>query len=140
MPLSGKMFVKQRGTELEVELQTIASKYYFAPRISNIEKNGQHVRIHMEDVEELCLADAYGDDPKDIPEWIWDDIREIITTLYEEEGIEYVDITPYNFIEKDGKIYIIDFGDARYNTGPEIDWFLTEFIYEEKNCWNPDYK
>ena len=141
MPLSGKMFVKDVpacDSELEIELQNIAADYDFCPRITKTERHGDIVRIYMEDVEEEPLVVTYGDDPKDIPTWIWDEIRDMITVLFEEEGIEYVDITPYNFIEKDGRIYMIDFGDAKYTEG-EVDWFLTEFL-EGENSWNPDYK
>ncbi len=132
------MFIKEHGTELEVELQNIASSYCFSPRISKVERNGEHVRIFMEDVEELSIGDTYGEDPLEAPVWIWNDIRTMIGTLYHHEGIEYVDINPYNFIEKDGRIYMIDFGDAKYSNG-EIDWFLSEFLQGE-NSWNPDYK
>ena len=94
----------------------------------------------MEDVEELCLADTYGEDPEDTPEHVWDSIRAMLTILYEEEGIEYVDITPYNFIEKNGRVYVIDFGDAKYvDKIEETNWFLSEFL-DGKNSWNPDYK
>ena len=94
----------------------------------------------MEDLDELSLADRYGDDPSEIPLWIWAEIRTMLSTLLNEEGIEYVDITPYNFIEKDNRIYIIDFGDARYTHGMGLtDWFLNEFL-EGENSWNPDYK
>lgn len=132
------MFIKEDVTDLEIELQDIASKYDFCPRIMKTEEIGEIIRIYMEDVEEEPLVVTYGEDPEDIPEWIWNEIRRMVQTLYEEEGIEYVDITPYNFIEKDGRIYMIDFGDAKYTNG-EPDWFLVEFL-EGENSWNPDYK
>ena len=138
MPLSGKMFIKEHGTEFEAELQRVASKYGFCPRILGTEITEHGTRIIMEDVEELSLADVYGTNPKDIPEWIWTEIREMLDVLFYEEGIEYVDITPYNFIEKDDRIYMIDFGDAKYTAG-EPDWFLLEFL-DGENSWNPDYK
>ena len=141
MGLSGKMYIKEVSavtSDLEIELQNIASMYKFCPRIFKTELCNNTVRIYMEDVEEEPLFSEYGDDPSNVPEWIWREIRRIITTLYEEEGIEYVDITPYNFLEKDGRIYIIDFGDAKYING-EINWFLREFLDGENN-WNPDYK
>ena len=141
MGLYIKMFVKavsKDSSENEIELQSIASRYGFSPKIINSTYLDDKCFIHMEHVEEVCLADKYGDDPKDIPEWIWEQIRTMIKTLFEEEGIEYIDITPYNFIEKDNRIYSIDFGDAKYTNG-QIDWFLQEFI-DGENSWNPDYK
>jgi tRNA A-37 threonylcarbamoyl transferase component Bud32 len=135
------MFIKEvwaHTSDLEVELQTIAHRYDFAPQIFKTEVVGERVRIHMEDVEEEPLAHEYGDDPANIPDWIWKEIRRMVNILYEEEGIEYVDITPYNFINKNGRIYMIDFGDAKYTDG-EPNWFLLEFL-DGENSWNPDYK
>lgn len=132
------MFIKvvdEETGELEVELQTIASKYGFAPVVRNTEIVNGKMIITMDHLGEENLDDTYGDE---IPEEVWDEIRRIVRVLYEEEGIEYVDITPYNFIEKDGKIYVIDFGDAKYTDG-EPNWFLIEFL-DGENSWNPDYK
>ena len=55
------------------------------------------------------------------------------------ENIEYIDITPYNFIEKDGKVFIIDFGHAYY-TDFNINGFLNEVMYHCLNEWNADFK
>jgi len=135
------MFIKEVSTDIfdyEIELQRIAANYGFAPKIINTTVIHNKCFIHMEDLESDCLADVYGEDPKEIPEWIWDQIRIMIRTLIEEEGIEYPDITPYNFIEKDNKIYMVDFGDAKYIDG-DISWFVQEFI-DGENSWNPDYK
>ena len=141
--VSRKMYIKDvpaRIAESEIELQMIAAGYGFSPKIGDIEYYDDRCKISMEHMEAECLADIYGDDPYDIPLWIWDQIRSMVTTLYEQEGIEYVDITPYNFIEKDDRIYMIDFGDARYtNIDKPVDWFLREFM-EGENYWNPDYK
>lgn len=143
MVLSGKMYVKEVDSskaDLEIDLQTIAAEYGFSPKISIVEYVDDVCKIMMDDVEAECLANTYGDDPEDVPLWIWNQIRTMVTTLYEHEGIEYVDITPYNFIEKDNRIYMIDFGDAKYTDNEKpVDWFLTEFM-EGENYWNPDYK
>ena len=119
----------------EADLQQIASKYGFAPKVYSVTDS----EIHMEDLQNMCIADMYGDDPKDIPDYIWKSIRFILYTLYHQAGIEYIDITPYNFIEKDKKVYIIDFGHAMYKAErPQMNWFLKEFI-EGTNGWNPDF-
>lgn len=140
MGLSGKMFLKDvRGdASLEIELQTEAAKHDFCPKILKVDYLKTKTRIYMEDVEEESLASTYGDDPANVPEWIWNEIRGMVEVLYEQDGIEYVDITPYNFIEKNDRIYIIDFGDAYYVKG-EMNWFLREFL-DGENSWNPDYK
>ena len=141
--VSRKMYIKEVDPitgESEIELQMIAAGYGFSPKIAEVEYYDDTCKISMEHMEAECLANIYGDDPEEIPAWIWDQIRRMVTTLYEQEGIEYVDITPYNFIEKDDRIYMIDFGDARYtDKNKAVDWFLREFM-EGENSWNPDYK
>lgn len=132
------MFVKDVDSELEIELQSIAAKYEFSPEVFQTEKIGNKFRMFMQDLQSEPLATEYGDDPENIPTWIWDEIRGMIEILYDKEGIEYIDITPYNFIEKDDRIYMIDFGDAKYADG-DINWFLREFL-DGENSWNPDYK
>jgi len=134
------MFVKvvSEDADNEVELQKIASSYGFSPRVLSHNKLDDSSFIMMEDLEAECLADVYGENPDNIPLWIWDEIRSMVTALFDQEGIEYVDITPYNFIEKDNRIYMIDFGDAKYTNG-EVNWFLSEFL-DGENSWNPDYK
>jgi tRNA A-37 threonylcarbamoyl transferase component Bud32 len=126
--------------ELEIELQKVASQYNFCPKIIDIDYRENECVIKMENLNEDCIANKYGEEPKHISSELWDQIHKIIAILYEREGIEYVDITPYNFIEKEGKVYIIDFGDAYYRTkDKKINWFLEEFL-GGLNEWNPDFK
>lgn len=137
---------EERKITREIEMQEISAKYGFSPKIisSNIthaDLNDKYIgHITMEDLNEMCVADKYGEDPNDIPKIIWDQIRTIVRILYNEEGIEYIDITGYNFIEKKGKVYIIDFGDAIYTRKDrEMNWFLSYFL-GGFNGWNPDFK
>jgi tRNA A-37 threonylcarbamoyl transferase component Bud32 len=135
------MFVKEipiNGCTNEITLQTIAASYGFSPNIISTGIFNGKCYITMEHIDELCLADKYGEDPRDIPSWIWVEIRYMIKTLLDKECIEYRDITGYNFIEKDGKVWMIDFGHARHK-GNKLDWFVKEFI-DGENSWNPDYK
>ena len=140
---SHEMFVKEveiEKSENEIELQKVAISHGFSPAIISTGNFKGKCYITMEKIHEDCLADKYGDDPSDIPEWIWIEIRKMVITLLEEDEIEYRDITPYNFIEKDGKVWMIDFGDAKYiDDTKNIDWFVEEFI-DGENSWNPDYK
>jgi tRNA A-37 threonylcarbamoyl transferase component Bud32 len=125
---------------LEVEIQRWVYKYGFTPEIYDVDFADDECIISMEDLEEQCLADKYGDLPEHIPSKYWEQIRTILAILFEREGIEYIDITPYNFIEKNDKIYIIDFGDAYYtHKSKEVNWFLKE-VLDGHNGWNPDFK
>ena len=137
---------ESRTIEREIEIQQIASNYGFTPKIINSdiiynENDGVYVgNIRMEHLNTMCIADKYGDDPVNIPKIIWDQIRAILKILYHEEAIEYIDITGYNFIEKNNKVYIIDFGHATYvKKDKEINWFLKYFL-DGYNGWNPDFK
>jgi len=94
--------------------------------------------IVMEQIKGKCLADKYGDNIEDIPEWVKEDILDILSTLYTTAGIEYVDITPYNFIEVDGIVWIIDFGHARHASKTK-DCFLEEILDNWELKWNPDF-
>ena len=132
--------VKKEDVEREVELQTIASAYGFSPSIIGVTYELDHAVIQMEDLQEMCLADKYGEEFSVLTPQIILQIRLILDTLYENEGIEYIDITPYNFIEKNNKVYIIDFGHAHYRIpGKETNWFLKDFL-NGSNQWNPDFK
>ena len=126
----------KRNIDREYETQLIASKYEFAPKIYNytvtrgFEKKYYEGKLVMEN----------WDEAKNIPALIWTQMRNIVKTLYEEECIEYIDITGYNFIEKNGKVYIIDFGHAKYSKKDvPINWFLKKFL-DGENAFNPDFR
>lgn len=125
----------------EISLQQIASSYGFTPKILDVTKDDVNYYIHMEKIGTGCLADTHGDSPEDIPPNFWEQMRHILKLLYVEEGIEYIDITPYNFIEWDNTIYLIDFGHATFkHDGIPMNWFLKQFLYEETNEFNPDFR
>ena len=93
----------------------------------------------MEHLHAPCLTEIYGDAIDDIPKWIREDIVDILYVLYTIAKIEYVDVTPYNFIERDGVVWIIDFGHAK-NVTSEIDPYLDElFASWMLTKWNPDF-
>lgn len=86
------------------------------------------------------VAYNYGENPDDCPEDIFHKIRETIRNLYDND-IEYPDITGYNFIEYQNKIWIIDFEHAKMmvsDSAKERDPFVEKFIYGH-NGWNPKY-
>jgi len=134
-------FSEKRGlaeTELEIDLQKTASIYSFCPKISSVKFTDTGCEITMEHINSMCLADIYGDKSSDLPNVLWSKIHNIVKTLYEEVGIEYIDITPYNFIEHEESIYIIDFGDAYFKGTRPRNWFHKEFL-ENPCSWNPDF-
>jgi len=77
---------------------------------------------------------------------IFDDIRDIIRTLYD-HNIEYPEITGRNFIEYENKLWIVNFEHARQFTPDPIiqqdtgldDLFVKRFISRSLYQWNPKY-
>ena len=94
----------------------------------------------MRKINQLCLSDMYGENASCISKDIFDQIREIIKILHY-NYIDYPDITGYNFIEdKNGKIWIIDFGHAKCrNLDEEADPFIIQFI-NGFDGWNPRFR
>ena len=140
--------VSKKAAHFEYELQNyISSKYNFSPKVDSITFMSTYSQIIMQRIKGQTLADKFSDNPVDIPNWVWNEMRRIISILYNEEGIEYIDITQYKFmIDENDKIWIIDFGHAYYtgsqsqaDTSKEINWFLAEFIYDEVKSFNPDF-
>ena len=143
-PVFHKVLPKGKKAYLEAELQTIAATYGFTPHLYDVLTVENSVVLCMERIQSPCLAEKYGDEESKIPKPLWKQIYNILVTLFEREGIEYIDITPYNFIEHEGKVYIIDFGHAFYtpkeNGGKPTNWFLRKFLVNEECGWNPDFR
>ena len=119
----------------EAEFQSQAAEIGLSPPVLRYTPT----TIVMEHMNALCIADQYGDSIDAIPDWIREEIVAILYTVYVTLGIEYIDITPYNFIEKDGKVWVIDFGHAAKVT-EEVHPFLEEvFDTWTLSKWNPDF-
>jgi tRNA A-37 threonylcarbamoyl transferase component Bud32 len=119
----------------EAQLQKRAATLGLSPAVRHISAKS----IRMENLREMCIADKYGEQVRMIPQWIRKEIVEILWTLYADLGIQYVDVTPYNFIEKDGRVWIVDFGHAHDNE--TLDPYL-ERIFDtwRLSRWNPRFK
>jgi len=92
----------------------------------------------MEKIKNMNLSDMYGEDANMLDEYYFDEIRTIIKTLADNK-IEYPDITGYNFIEYDGKIWVIDFEHSTFYDKFMNDKFVDKFI-GGLNKWNPNFK
>lgn len=126
----------------EVILQGIAARHGLAP---NIKKTDYKTFIEMENLNEMSVGDMYGDEIENIPPNVLSDMWKILHTLYHKCDIEYVDVWPRNFIEKDGRVWIIDFGDAREichdDEQYEHDEYLDEILRAGRiTHWNPDFE
>ena len=113
------------------------------PKILNYDED--KMIMVMEKIENDNISNVYGELSDDITCEIFDEIRDIINKLYQ-NNIIYPDITGYNFIEFDNKIWIIDFEHAFYKNYNKNDKkkknyedFVIQFI-SNKNNWNPEFK
>lgn len=121
----------------EITLQKIASKHNLSPKIVDTD---WETYIGMEDLEEMNIGDMYGEDIHKIPKHIMSQIWSILWSLYWTCDIEYIDVTPYNFIESKGRVWVVDFGHARHRR-KHIDKYLKSVFAKGKiSKWNPDFK
>ena len=120
----------------EVELQKRAARKGFAPKVIITDYK---TYIKMDKIDSLCIADQYGAKFTDTAKHLRDQIYEIVRRLYYECDMEYIDVTPYNFIEDTtGRVWVIDFGDA---LPVKRNWFLEELLENGiLTKWNPDFK
>ena len=119
----------------EARLQQISANLGLSPKVLKTDKK---TFIEMEKIDDMALAYRYGYDVEELPDDIRKQVYDLVETLYD-HGIQYVDITPYNFIEKDGKVWIIDFGHAsnRKRLCPYLKKMFNEGYLHE---WNADFK
>ena len=116
-------------------------KYVYNLHIVNIPKiksyNRKTKQMKMVRVGMMSVSDYYGETADHVDEELFSKIRKIIQTLYDHD-ILYIDITGYNFIENDNKLWIIDFEHATYNYPRKTDEFVEKFL-EGHNGWNPEF-
>ena len=104
------------------------------PKINEYDVENQIMT--MENIPNMCVADFYGDKPHNISAGLFEQIRDVIRYLYINHII-YPDITAYNFIEYDDKLWIIDFEHSDFKSHVR-DVFVDEFVGDD-DCykWNP---
>ena len=130
------MYFVKRNVE---KSEYLMHKHIHALNIVNTPKiiEYENKTLVMEKINNMNISDLYGSCESDVPEYIFDEIREIITLL-DFYGIVYPDITGYNFIEYENKIWILDFEHAYFKKNKNDD-FVSKFI-NGLNMWNPEFK
>jgi tRNA A-37 threonylcarbamoyl transferase component Bud32 len=124
----------------------VMHKYIYELNILNVPRiisYDYHNKIlTMKKVENMSISDFYGEENNQVPTNIVNKIREIIKRLLD-NGIEYPDITGYNFIEESGEIWIIDFEHTKFFDKDSIKKsnnyeFIINFI-NGLNSWNSEF-
>ena len=105
------------------------------PRIYNY--NTDTMVLKLQKINNMCVSDFYGEKANKVPTYVFDELRKMIKILYEHD-IEYLDITGYNVIEYNNKVWLIDFGHAKSNLNIK-NKYLLNFI-NGKNEWNKEFK
>jgi len=134
-------FTKHNVEEHEYKMHKIIYNLNIIPVPKIYRYDKENKIMVMEKIFNMNIADEYGEDACNIPEHIFEMMQETIRKLYY-SGIEYPDITGYNFIKHKNKMYLIDFEHSKFfsnKTMHEIDPFIIQFI--NGSCdWNPNYK
>ena len=130
------VFIKHDVSEQEykihkyvVNLGVPAPKVYYYDRKTKT--------MAMQKLPGMSVSGYYGEDPDNVPEHVFTQIRKILKTLYM-NNIEYPDITGYNFMVRNNKIHIIDFGHATCCDEYPTDAFMLKFL-NSHNGWNPEF-
>ncbi len=105
------------------------------PKIINYDKNLK--QMAMEKIPAMSLSDYYGEEISQVPDHMINEVRLIIKKL-QTNNITYPDITGYNFINYNNKIWIIDFEHCYFDF-EKSDGFVNEFI-KGINSWNPYFR
>ena len=128
-----KLNVKQH--EYNMHKYVYSMNIVNTPEIISYDKETQI--MVMNKINNMCISDMYGEKASDIEDDLFDKIRDIIKKLYC-NNIMYPDITGYNFIEYDNKVWIIDFEHSQISN-KTTDKFIDKFI-NGLNQWNPRFK
>jgi tRNA A-37 threonylcarbamoyl transferase component Bud32 len=128
-------YIKENVSIEEYKIHSYIEKLNIinVPKIYRYDKDNK--KLFMQKINHMNISDFYGENIEDVDIDVVDEIRHAISTLYY-ANIEYADITGYNFIRSNGKLWVIDFGHAKYNIDKSsYDPFIIKFINGE-NSWN----
>lgn len=92
----------------------------------------------LEHITGMSVSDLHGEGADLIAAELFERIRSMVRTLAE-RGIEYRDITGYNFMmDDDGRLWIIDFEHAARKEKITDD-FVDQFL-RGRNAWNEEFR
>lgn len=135
-------FVKENVDKHE----TFMHKYIYGLKIEGINiprpvmYNKTTRQFVMANIDGISVSDMYGDDIEDVPDDVYEKIREIMMKLVD-NGIEYPDFTGYNFILDNNvpnKLWLIDFEHATCGDSTDNEFIMG--VYSGVKSWNDEYK
>ena len=86
------------------------------------------------------LSDYYGENATKVPDKLFNQVIKIVRNLVL-HGIEYPDLTGYNFIEDEiGIVGIIDFEHSSLMTSPQVNNIHIQNICNGYKVWNPEFR
>jgi tRNA A-37 threonylcarbamoyl transferase component Bud32 len=134
-------FVKDNVEESEYIMHKIIynSGIINVPEIYSYDKNNK--TMVMQKLYNMNIADEYGEDASEVPPHMFTLMQDTIRKLYY-SGIEYPNITGYNFIFYNKKMYLTNFKHCKIFVNKpirKVEPFIKDFI--NGLCeWNPNYK
>jgi tRNA A-37 threonylcarbamoyl transferase component Bud32 len=133
------VFVKSNVSWKEYNLQCIVYNANIIKVPKPYSYDSTTKTMNMQKIPSMCVADTYGESIEGVPNDVLYKIRENVQALYT-YGVEYIDITGYNFIEYQGHIWTIDFEHASFNQDRlNYDPFILSFL-KGKNEWNKEFE
>jgi len=133
-----KYYIKKDVTQHEVDMHQhiydLKLPNIHVPKIVNYNKKTREMTLLK--IGNMNISDWYGAEEKNISPELFGQIRHIIKTLYD-NNIVYPDITGYNFIEHDNKVWILDFEHSYFRIHKHTQF--VEKLIKGVNKWNPDF-
>jgi tRNA A-37 threonylcarbamoyl transferase component Bud32 len=132
-------YIKQGVTQHEYDMHQHVNLLGIvnSPKIINYDAKKQ-VMV-MEKIRHMSISDYYDEYAKGVPKPLMKKIQQIVKTLYE-NNIVYPDITGYNFIEFEEKVWIIDFEHAQFKPLVTNEDKHVKLFINGQNEWNPLFR
>jgi len=137
---NNEYYIKKNVSHREYFMQHFVYKLNIINVPEIINYNDDTRTMTMVRVGKNNLSHNYGENATDISDDIFDKVAVIVRKLVL-HGIEFPDLTGYNFVEDDtGKIWIIDFEHAKFTPTQNITNIHIRTICNGTKRWNPDFK
>ena len=143
-PTKDECYIKQNVSHREYFMQQFVYNLNIVKVPEIINYNEVTQTMTMKRVGTNNLSHIYGENATDVPDELFDDVANIVRKLVL-NGIEFPDLTGYNFVEDNSsvgayKIWIIDFEHAKFTPPQDITNIHIRTICNGTKRWNPDFK